>query len=841
MNQAEPLGGCPHNQFGNSLRSMARASLRSCLEENTYMSYELSVEQLRWICDPHSLNGATSEELQAAKAIVGQERAVRSLQFGLGIRALGFNIYVAGPPGTGRTTAVERFLEEVARAQPTPADWCYVNNFRDVSRPHAMRLPAGRATQFQADMQTLIEGAQRELRRTFDSEEYATKQKETASAFQQQREEINARINQKAEQEGFVIQQTPLGLMTIPIRGGRPLTPEEFMALSQAEQEAIALKQEAVQGEIEAALRQAKSVEKNAHEEMQRLDQQVALYALSHLLDELKGKYQDLPEVTAYLEAVRDDILAHLPQFRADAQDQPAVPVPAPQGTEQLFKRYATNVLVDNAVLKGAPVVMELNPTYNNLFGRVENEAQFGTLVTDFTLIRPGSLHRANGGYLVLPAEELLRNPFSWDSLKRALRNQHIVIEDVSERFGFPTTKTLRPDPIPLDVKVVLIGQPALYQLLHAYDTDFSELFKVKADFDSVMDRTAETIQDYMILVSRVCAQGQLEPLDRSALARVVAHGSRLADDQMKLSTRFGEIADVIREANYYAIQEHAPSISAAHVERAIEERFYRSSLLRDRLKEMTARGVLMIDVHGERVGQVNGLSVIDVGDIAFGHPSRITASVGVGREGLIDIEREAKLGGPTHTKGVLILAGYLMEKYAQDKPLSLSARLVFEQSYSGVEGDSASSTELYAILSALAGLPIKQGIAVTGSVNQKGEVQAIGGVNEKIEGFFDVCQAKGLTGDRGVVIPAANMQNLMLKEALVEAVRQGQFHIWAVQTIDEGIEILTGVKAGRKHEDGTFEAGTVNDRVDKRLRALAQTLVAFGKDEEELAEVGDS
>jgi lon-related putative ATP-dependent protease len=800
------------------------------------MLREIAVEKLRRICDPQSIDCNTSADLKATKAIIGQDRAARALQFGLGIKASGFNVYVAGPPGTGRATMVERFIEEIARGKAVPADLCYVNNFKDPSRPNSVSLPAGQARQFQLDMKTLVEGAKRELRKAFESEEYAAKQKETARSFEKQAHQIIAAINARAQEQGFLLQQTPLGILPVPLKDGQPLTPEEFAALSSTEKQAISQKQEALQAEIETAFRKVKNVEKQAAQELERLDKQVALYALSHLLDDLKKKYQGLPEILAYLDEVRDDILDNANQFRANPKEQTAPAFFVPGTQERLFSKYAVNVLVDNSSTKGAPVVMELNPTYNNLIGRIENEAQFGTLITDFSLIRRGSLHRANGGYLVLPIEEVLRNPFSWDGLKRALRNQQIIIEDPSERLGFLTTRTLQPKPTPLDVKVVLIGQPSLYHLLLSYDEDFSELFKIKADFDSLMDRTDESIKDYTTFVSAVCSEGGLIHLDKTALAKIVEHGSRLAEDQTKLSTRFGELADVIREASFYAVQRAASCVNAADIRKAIDEKFYRSGLIQEKLKEMTHKNILMIDVEGEMKGQVNGLSVIDMGDIAFGHPTRITASIGVGREGLIDIEREAKLGGPTHTKGVLILAGYLMDKYAQDKPLSLSARLVFEQSYSGVEGDSASSTELYAILSALSGWPIKQGIAVTGSVNQKGEIQAIGGVNEKIEGFFEVCKAKKLTGSQGVLIPASNEQNLMLKEEVLDAVKDGKFHIWSAKTIDEGIEILTGASAGTKTDCGTFQDRTVNQLVDKRLTELAQTLVKFGKDEEEKA-----
>jgi lon-related putative ATP-dependent protease len=506
-------------------------------------------------------------------------------------------------------------------------------------------------------------------------------------------------------------------------------------------------------------------------------------------------------------------------------------------GAEQLpFRRYEVNVLVDHSEIEGAPVIVESNPTYNNLFGRIEKEPQFGTLLTDFTMIREGSLHRANGGYLVIPISELARAPLSWDSLKRALRTREVAVEEAAERLGFIATKSLRPESTALDIKIVLIGDAQSYYLLYAYDEDFRELFKVKADFDTRMERTPENVQNYASFVCSLCCDETLKHLDSTAMAKIVEHGSRLAGEQDKLSTRFGDLADVVRESSFYAVQDGLEYVTADHVKRAIDERFYRSNLVQERVQEMIERGSIMIDVEGAQAGQVNGLSVSGLGDIQFGRPSRITASVGLGRRGLVDIEREANLGGPLHTKGVLILSGYMVEQYAQDKPLSLSAQLVFEQSYGGVDGDSASSTELYAILSALSGLPIKQGIAVTGSVNQKGQVQAIGGVNEKIEGFFAVCEAKGLTGEQGVMIPESNVSNLMLKEEVVEAVAQGRFHIWAVKTIDEGIEVLTGVRAGARLEDGTFEEGTVHGGADRRLRELAETMRAFAKapDEQE-------
>lgn len=783
-------------------------------------THELSIEKLKNICKLEELPCASSAELPPGKAIIGQQRAVRALQFGLGITSFGFNIYVSGLPGTGRTTAVKGFLEELAKTKSSPPDIIYVYNFQEPSRPNAILLTAGSARTFQTDMKALLEGTRKEIRRAFESEEYAAKRDEVTNELQQQKEKLQNRVSDTAMQQGFVIQQTPMGIITVPVKDGKPLKEEEFITLNQSEKDEIAQRQKVLQAEIEAAIRQAKGFEKKIVEELTNLDQQVALYSISHLMNELKEKYKGQDDIEQYLSQVQSDILDHLAQFRGE--EETAEPSPVPAGSkERFFNRYTINVLVENDPTDGAPVIIELNPTYTNLFGRIENEAMFGTLVTDFTLVRSGSLHRANGGFLVLPVEDLLRAPLSWESLKRALRNQALTIEDASERMGLFSTRSLQPEAIPLKVKVVLIGQPNIYQLLLENDEDFSELFKVKADFDSRMDRTPESIHDYITFVSSVCNTGMLKHLDCGGLARLIEHGSRLADDQTKLSTRFGELTDVLREANYYAVADNADLITKDHVRKAIEERLYRSSLVQERLQEMTKNNVLMIDVEGEICGQVNGLAVMGMGDVFFGHPSRITAAVGVGREGIVDIERQAEMSGPTHTKGVLILAGYLSQRFAQDKPLSLSARLVFEQNYSGVDGDSASSTELYAILSALAEAPINQGIAVTGSVNQKGEVQAIGGVNEKIEGFFEVCKMKGFSGKQGAMIPQANVINLMLKEEVLDAVKEGKFHIWAVNSIEEGIEILTGLPSSE-----------IFAKADQKLQHLGKILVQFGKEE---------
>jgi lon-related putative ATP-dependent protease len=794
----------------------------------------LDIDQLNKKCDLSIFDCQTTAELCTSKTIIGQERALRALQFGLGIKKRGFNIFVAGQPGTGKTTAVRRFLEEAARGEPVPSDWCYVNNFQDNYQPNGIRLPPGKANQFKSDMENLLKSVVREIRLLFESEEYSSHREKTINSFQQQKKELFDRLNQQAIREGFVLQGTPMGIAIIPLANGKPMSEEEFMSLAQPEKDRIDEKRTELGSALDNTLRQIRLLDKEERESMVRLDREAAQYATNPVFQELREKYAELRDELIYLDQVQANILDNLSFFKPDKAEElnpasQAVSASSRTSPEAFLRKYQVNVFVDNSKLQGAPVIVENNPTYSNLFGRIEQEAHFGTLVTDFTLIRRGALHQANGGYLVLPVEDLLRNPFAWESLKRALINREIAIEDATEKLNLGLmTKSLRPEPIPLSVKIILIGRSELYQLLLALDENFIELFKVKVVFDTDMSRSQEHVNEYAAFVGNLCEEERLKHLDMPALGRIIEHSSRLAGDQTKLSTRFGDVADIIREANYYAEQDQSASISKTHIIKTLDERYYRSSLVQEKIRDYILRGVIKIDLSGAVVGQVNGLSVVNLGDFSFGQPSRITVSIGLGREGIIDIEREARLGGPIHTKGVLILSGYLADHYTLDKPLSLNARLVFEQNYAGVEGDSAASTELYAILSALSGLPIQQGIAVTGSVNQKGEIQAIGGVNEKIEGFFDLCRVSGLTGGQGVIIPLSNVPNLMLKEDVLDAVQAGRFHIWAVSTIDEGIELLTGREAGKRLSDGSYEAGTVHYLVDQRLRQLAQTLMAY-------------
>jgi lon-related putative ATP-dependent protease len=800
------------------------------------MAKELTAEQVRLQCPPDVFKCDSTEELEPKDGIIGQDRALSALKFGLNIAKAGFNVYVSGLAGTGRTTAIKSFVEALAAKKSTPSDWCYVHNFTDAYCPKALGVPAGTGKTLRRDMETTIEDARRSLVQTFTSKEYAQRREEITEDFNKKKEAVFKKLDKKARENGFILQTTPVGVLFIPASDGEPMSEEAYNELGDKEKEELKKKQQELADELKEQIARLTSERSAIDKQLEDTDREVAGYSIRHLFAKLREKYAELPQVVDYLKEVEQDIVANFEQFREEPKGQEGDPMAAMREMAQkhALRKYEVNLLVDNSELKGAPVVLELNPTFNNLFGRIEKEAQFGALSTDFTMIKSGSLHRANGGYLVVRIEDILTNFQSWDGLKRALRDGKMVIEELGERLGFVVTKSLKPEPIPLEVKVVLIGEPIFYYLLLRLDPDFKELFKVKADFDSRMDRTKTNLKKYAGVICRICNSENLKHLSRDALAQIIEHSSRLAGDQGKLSALFADIADILREASFWAEQDKAKHIEGKHVDKAIEEKVYRSNLIQQRINEMIDKGMIIIDAAGEKTGQVNGLAVIDLGDFSFGRPSRITASVGVGREGLIDIEREAKLGGPLHTKGVMILSGYITDKYVGEIPLSLSARLVFEQSYEEVEGDSASSTELYAILSRLADVPIKQGIAVTGSVNQKGEVQAIGGINEKIEGFFEVCRAKGLNQGQGVLIPASNVRNLMLKEEVAAAVKEGKFHIYPVSTIDQGIEVLTGVKAGKLGKSGRFPPGSINDRVQKRLTSLAERMRDFTKGGEE-------
>ncbi len=794
------------------------------------MNHEVPIDKLRNVCDPQEFDFAATDSVEPLAGIIGQERAIRALQFGLGIESEGFNIYVSGWPGTGRTSAVLSFLEEVAKGKPTPPDWCYVNNFVDPYCPQGIRLPPGQARQFSRDVHALVSEIRRRIPLAFESEQYGQKRDVIQRTLDEQQRAVLAAAEQEAQQRGFVIQTSPSGVALVPFKDGRAMTEEEFVSLGEEQRREIVSRRALAESEAAMVMKRGRLAEKRAEEQLQELDREVALSVIRPLVEELKERYQASADVVSYLTAVQDSVRDNLTAFRGQEQEQPASSESEAR-TAAPSHQYEVNVMVDNSELQGAPVLIELNVTYNNLFGRIEREAEFGALVTDFTMLKAGALHRANGGYLVLPVHGLLANPLAWDGLKRALRGQQISIEDVAERTGAVAVKSVRPEPIPLKVKVILIGDPLSYHLLYSTDPDLEELFKVKAHFDVRMERNPKNVQAYVAFFSSLCRKEDLRPLERDAAARLVEYGSWLAEDQEQLSTHFARIADIVREANLYASQDSAAHVTRQHVQRAIDEGVHRSDMLQQRLREDMLKGATLIDTDGAVVGQVNGLSVLSLGDYEFGFPTRITATVGQGREGVLAIDREADLDGPVHTKGVLTLSGYLIHQYAQDKPLTLSAHLTFEQSYNEVEGDSASSSELYALQSALAGLPIQQGIAVTGSVNQHGQVQAIGAANEKVEGFFELCKARGLTGRQGVIIPTSNVRNLMLSDEIVTAVQAGMFHVYAVETVDQGIAILMGIEAGVRASDGQYAPGTVHARVDAKLHALVKGLEEFGRD----------
>lgn len=789
-------------------------------------------DRLCWRCDPASLPFETTEEVEPLEGTVGQERAVSALEFGVEIDSGGFNVFIAGPPGSGRNTTAHTYLYQAARGRPAPGDLVYVHNFPDPYHPQVIRLPAGEGAELARQMDELVESARQEIPRAFESEDYERRRNDILTQLHQHQQILYSQIQESARSQGFAIELTPAGILTVPLVDDHPLSTEEYEQLPKETKEELERRGGELRDRLEQALHEGRRLEKEATERLRQLEREVALVAVGHFFDELTERYEQYPDVLEYLHQVQEDIPEHLDDFRGGQRPEglPAALAELQGSTrEEHLSRYKVNVFVDNSDTQGAPVVLEHNPTYYNLMGRLEYQARFGAMTTDFRQIKAGALHKANGGYLLLDALDVLTSPFAWDALKKALQTGQSRIENIGEQFSPIPAATLRPEPIPLDVKVVLVGNPFIYYLLYHLDEDFRKLFKVKSDFGPDMDRSNVHVQRYAGFISRQVRERGLRHFHRSGVARIVEYGSRLVEHQSKLSTRLADIADIVVEASFWAGKNGHQLVTAADVDRAIDHKEYRSNLVEERVQEFIEDGTIMIDTEGESPAQVNGLSVLDLGDYAFGRPSRITARTSVGGHGVVDIEREIKLSGPIHSKGVLILSGYMSGRYAQDYPLALSATLTFEQVYDEVEGDSASSTELYALLSALSGLPLKQGIAVTGSVNQMGQVQPVGGVTRKVEGFYEVCKAKGLTGEQGVILPETNVKNLMLKDEVIQAVREGKFHLWAVRTVNEGIELLTGVPAGEQREDGSYPPGTVHQRVDAKLREYAQKLKEFG------------
>jgi lon-related putative ATP-dependent protease len=797
----------------------------------------LEAAELYQRCDPAQFAFETTADLEDLTEVVGQPRAVEAMQFGMGIERDGYNIFALGPSGTGKRSLVRQFFEQRAKTEPVPSDWCYVNNFEEPHKPHTIRLPAGKGAEFRQDMERLVEELHTALSAAFESEEYQARRQAITEELQERQTEGFKELQQQAQEQGVALLRTPAGLAFAPMREGEVLPPEEVQKLSQEERKRLETEVEGLQEKLQKILRQVPSWQREIQEKLKELNREMAHFAVGGLIDELREKYTDFPKLVEHLNAVQEDVVENARDFLSSEEEQPSVlnilqrrAMQPSQGGPSSLRRYQVNVLVDHSKSEGAPVVYEDNPTFQNLIGRVEHIAQMGALLTDFNLIKPGALHKANGGYLVLDIRKVLLQPYAWEGLKRALQAGQIRIESVGQMLSLISTVSLEPEPIPLDVKVALFGDRLLYYLLWQLDPDFGELFKVEADFEEQMDRNGENQLLYAQLIGTLARKEELRPFDRGAVARVIEHSARLVGDAEKLSTQMRNITDLLREADYWAEEAGNGVVTAAEVQRAIDAQIYRSDRLRERVQEAILRETILIDTEGARIGQVNGLSVIQLGNFSFGRPTRITAQMRLGKGEVVDIEREVELGGPIHSKGVLILSGFLGARYAGERPLSLSASLVFEQSYGGVEGDSASSAELYALLSAISRVPVKQSLAVTGSVNQHGQVQAIGGVNEKIEGFFDVCKARELTGEQGVLIPVTNVKHLMLRQDVVEAVDTGQFHIYPVETVDQGIEILTGVPAGERDEEGNYPEGSINRLVEARLAELAEKRAQFTK-----------
>jgi predicted ATP-dependent protease len=793
----------------------------------------LKPEVLCQSCDPQQLAFATTDELEDLPEVIGQPRAVAALHFGIGIKREGYNIYALGPAGIGKRWTVRHYLRQQADTEATPSDWCYVNNFEQPQKPRAMALPPGHAGKLQADMKRLVEELRSAIVSAFEGDDYGARKQVIESEIKSRQAKAFEDLGKQAQAQGIALGRTARGFVLAPLKDGEILTPDQVEELPEEEHKRIEAAIAGLQDELQTIMRQVLQLEKEGRDKLKALDHEVTMFAVGHLLDTMRKKYETLSPVLEYLDALQRDVLENVSQFLAP----PESPAPGAAGiphagapeASPFFRRYQVNALVDHGAMPaGAPVIYEDHPIYQNLIGQLDYVSQYGALSTDFNLIRAGALHRANGGYLVLDAQKILTEPYAWEGLKRALKSSEIRIESLGQALGLVSTLSLEPDPIPLRTKVVLVGDRLLYYLLCHHDPEFNALFKVAADFDDQMARTAESVVLYARTVATMARAHQLLPFDRGAVARLVEHSARLAGDAEKLSNQRMELLDLLQEADHWARTASCPTVTASHVQRAIDAQLDRAGRVPQLTREFIARGTILIDTGGAQIGQVNGLSVIQLGRSAFGQPSRITARVRLGRGEVVDIEREVQLGGPIHSKGVLILAGFLGARYCAHQPLSLRASLVFEQSYSGVEGDSASSAELYALLSALAEVPVRQSLAVTGSVNQFGQLQAIGGVNEKIEGFFDVCQAKGLTGEQGVVIPASNVKDLMLRRDVVEAARAGRFHVYAASTIDEGIEILTGMPAGERDPNGAFPEGTINYRVEQRLAEFANRQKAF-------------
>jgi lon-related putative ATP-dependent protease len=790
----------------------------------------LSAKALYRACDVRQFDFVSTDELEDISVATGQSRAMDALHFGLGIRRRGYNVFALGLPGIGKFSAVDEVVRELAGEQAVPSDWCYLHNFEDPRQPIALRLPAGRGMRLRKDMETLVEELGSVIPAAFDNEDTHARLAEIEEEFRERRTRALEELRRDGLKRGIAMVETPAGFTFAPIGEAKQiLDPTQFQHLPEAEQKRIQEVVSELQEGLQKLLRQFQGWHKETREKLRDLQREITRFAVGHLIDALREQYADIAALQLHLDAVERDIVQHVSDFLQPGEGMVIPGIAALAQPAPALKRYQVNLLVDNSRCQGAPVVHESLPSHVNLIGSVEHQAQMGTLVTDFTLIKSGALHRANGGYLLLDAQKVLMQPLAWESLKRALQSQEIRIESPERSLGLVSTTSLEPHSIPLDVKVVLIGERYLYYFLHELDTDFNNLVKVAADFDDTIDRSPDNQLDFARLVATLARREGLKPLDRNAVGKVIERSSRIIEDGEKLSVHRRNLMDLLKEADYWAQQANHKRVGVGDIERAIEQQRHRLSRVKMRMQEEIKRGTVFIDTEGESVGQINGLSVLDHGDLMFGQPGRITATTRVGDGEIVDIEREIELGGPIHSKGVMILSSFLMSRYAGQHPISFTASLVFEQSYGSIDGDSASLAELCALLSSLASTPIRQSFAVTGSINQHGLVQPIGGVNEKIEGFYDVCESRGLSGDQGVIIPVANLKHLMVRSDIVDAVKKKQFRIFAVSTVDEAIQILTGVPAGDTLKKGGFSKGSINARVESRLIELSEIRREFG------------
>ncbi len=785
---------------------------------------ELSYTQLKKECDPSSFKFKTTKELEPFTGVIGQARGIKALEFGINIDIKGYNIYMEGPTGIGKTIYARNYLNKAAKDKPVPDDWCYIYNFQNSNEPIAISLPAGTGKQFANDMDAFIMAVKSEIRSAFNNQDFEKEKEAIERDVEDKKVKLIEKLNKDAAKQGFEIKNTSTGIYFLPMINGKTLSEDEFNALDENTKNEFETRSIEIQKQTIETMKRIKEIENKATEKMNSWQNNIALFAVTIQVNELRNKYKKFPKIQEFLKSIQNDILTNLNDFIIDEKEQQAPQMNPMMRHEKPWNKYKVNLFVDNSSLTGAPVIIDSNPSFYNLFGKLEYENSFGTMRTDFTLIKPGLIHKANGGYIVLQIRDLLTNPIIWDAFKRVLRTKLIYVDTLKDyQMNSVAIASLKPEPIPVNLKVVLIGPSNIYQQLLNVDEDFKKLFKVKVEFDEEAPRTDSNAFKIAQIIHNFCEKENAPHFNAGAVAKVIEYCSRMIENQNKLSTQLSDITELIGESCTWAKMDGAKTVTAEYVKKAINERIERINKYDQRLVDMIQNGTILIDTQGEKVGQINGLSIMRIGDYSFGKPAKITANTYIGKTGIVNIEREVSMSGTSHSKGVMILSAYIGEKFAQNAPLSLSASLCFEQMYSGVDGDSASSTELYALLSSLSELPIKQNIAVTGSVNQKGEIQPIGGVTDKIEGFFHICKLRGLTGDQGIIMPYQNIKNLNLCDEVIKSVKEGMFHIYPVKTIDEGIELLTGVPAGKKNKNGEYPAGSVNYLVNEKLKKYAE------------------